>query len=299
MTVVATDGGAALLVEGRMPLRSRRAVGAVLRAAGDERRPLGRWRFVPRTDGPHVALGVLWGIALGGSLWLGPLATAVLFALAAAAAALQAAGALRRAARQRWRRLGRASAGRPVPLVAGVAAALLPLAAVVSGALAGALVLTAVVASVGVAAIRSARVDALALVDGGETIRAWLAIGLAAAAPVVLVRTELVIAIVVLALACTFDVGDYLVGSAASNGVEGPLAGMVGVAVVTFGLAVAQPGTLTVDEIWLLGVLAAVGCPLGQVLGSAILPRADAFAPALRRLDTLLLVGPLSLLVLR
>jgi len=42
----------------------------------------------------------------------------------------------------------------------------------------------------------------------------------------------------------------------------------------------------------LLGV-AAVCCPVGQWIASAILPRPDAHAPALRRIDTLLLLAPL------
>jgi hypothetical protein len=44
----------------------------------------------------------------------------------------------------------------------------------------------------------------------------------------------------------------------------------------------------------LLGV-AALCCPVGQWIASAVLPRADAKVPALRRLDTLLLLGPVWL----
>jgi hypothetical protein len=40
------------------------------------------------------------------------------------------------------------------------------------------------------------------------------------------------------------------------------------------------------------GGFAAFCCPLGQIAASAILPSADARAPALRRLDSLLLLGP-------
>lgn len=40
------------------------------------------------------------------------------------------------------------------------------------------------------------------------------------------------------------------------------------------------------------GAIAAGLCPLGQLMGSAILPRSDAKAPAVRRLDSLLVLGP-------
>jgi hypothetical protein len=40
------------------------------------------------------------------------------------------------------------------------------------------------------------------------------------------------------------------------------------------------------------GALAAGLCPIGQLLGSAILPRSDARASALRRIDSLLVLGP-------
>ena len=43
---------------------------------------------------------------------------------------------------------------------------------------------------------------------------------------------------------------------------------------------------------FVFGGFAALLCPLGQVVASALLPRADAPAPALRRLDSLLLLGP-------
>ena len=39
-------------------------------------------------------------------------------------------------------------------------------------------------------------------------------------------------------------------------------------------------------------VLAMIACPAGQILASALLPKASAHAPALRRLDTMLVVAP-------
>ncbi len=101
--------------------------------------------------------------------------------------------------------------------------------------------------------------------------------------------------IVLLFLAAAYDVGDYLVGSASANAIEGPLAGIIGVVVMTFAAAVVDPPGFD-GGVWAFGLLAAVLCPLGPLAASAILPRAAAFAPALRRLDSLLLVGPVWLL---
>jgi len=114
-----------------------------------------------------------------------------------------------------------------------------------------------------------------------------------AAACVVLVRKESVIAAVVLiVLASAYEVGDYIVGSGASNPVEGPLAG------VTTATLVALPLTIILVEPYndagtALLAFTALACPLGQVVASALLPGAGAHAPALRRIDTLLVLAPL------
>ena len=40
-------------------------------------------------------------------------------------------------------------------------------------------------------------------------------------------------------------------------------------------------------------------CPLGQLVASALLPRGNAWAPALRRLDSYLVAAPLWLVLVR
>src|SRR5690606_34142831 len=88
------------------------------------------------------------------------------------------------------------------------------------------------------------------------------------------------------------DASDYIVGSGASNGVEGPLAGGLFIAATTTMLAVTEVPPFRGADVWSFAMLAAVACPAGQILASAMLPRADAFAPALRRLDSMLIVAP-------
>jgi hypothetical protein len=130
-------------------------------------------------------------------------------------------------------------------------------------------------------------------------VRCWLFVVLAAASPLLLARADVGRVVVLLFVVAAYDVGDYLVGSASPNAVEGPLAGLIGVLVMTFAAAVVDPPGFDGHPVWLLGLLAAGLCPLGPLMASAILPRAGAFAPALRRLDSLLLVGPVWVIALR
>src|SRR3546814_3639658 len=74
---------------------------------------------------------------------------------------------------------------------------------------------------------------------------------------------------------------------------EGPAAGASAIVVITFVVSTLPISTLGFGEAWLFGGIVAVGAPLGQILASALLPVANAPATALRRLDSLLIVGPL------
>lgn len=122
----------------------------------------------------------------------------------------------------------------------------------------------------------------------------WLAVVPAVgAASLVLVRTEsLASALVLLLVVSAYEVGDFIVGSGASNPVEGPLAGITTALLIGFPLAVILVSPFDDAGAALLG-FAAVACPFGQVAASALLPDAGAPAPALRRIDTLLVLGPL------
>ncbi|MGH9192573.1 MAG: hypothetical protein ACRDZ0_08905, partial [Acidimicrobiales bacterium] len=77
-----------------------------------------------------------------------------------------------------------------------------------------------------------------------------------------------------------------------SNPFEGPLAGITTALHNGFPLAVLLVNPFDDVGAPLLG-FAAAACPLGQVAASGLLPDAGASAPALRRIDTLLVLGPL------
>jgi hypothetical protein len=113
------------------------------------------------------------------------------------------------------------------------------------------------------------------------------------AASMVLVRGDSrASAVVLFLLASAYEMGDFVVGSGASNPVEGPLAGITTTLLVGVPLALLLVNPFDDAGAWLLG-FAAAACPFGQIVGSALLPDAAASAPALRRIDTLLVLGPL------
>lgn len=234
------------------------------------------------TDGPKVRLGVAWFALAIGATFLGGWALAALFAAAAAVAALQAAAA--------WRRGGR----RPSRLVAGLGAGLMPLGAAAGTALAGAIALGMVAASILAAVVEKAagRTRQPSLAIAGLTVRCGFFVGLAGSSAVILGRTSTTALAVMIVLVSAFEVGDYLMGTGSANPVVGPVAGIAAVLVLTFGLAVVQFAPFDNDSAWVFGGLVAVLAPLGRFTGSTLLPRADARAQALRRLDSYLLVAP-------
>jgi hypothetical protein len=304
MSAATSSARATLVAEGRLPWRRRRQLTRALPASPTV---AGRYRYVHDVAGPKVRIGVAWFVVLLATCAPGPppWALAVLLAAVAGVAAAQTGRAhvAERATRRRS----------PLPLVAALVAAGVVAASAAGPQVLGAAILLAVATTAAavasgllpaVPAPRAAGGMAPAAAPGlagqldavGTAIRCWLFVSLAAAAPVLIARAEIGRTIVLLFLVAAYDVGDYLVGSASANAVEGPLAGTIGVVVMTFAAAVVDPPGFGSGQVWAFGLLAALLCPLGPLAASAILPRAGSFAPALRRLDSLLVVGPVWLL---
>jgi hypothetical protein len=99
-------------------------------------------------------------------------------------------------------------------------------------------------------------------------------------------------------LASAYETGDYIVGSGASNPYEGPVAGATAIVVVTFAVTALGVRPLTFPGSFALGAGACVLCPIGQLLASVVLPSVTSPASALRRLDSLLVLGPAWALVI-
>ena len=220
-------------------------------------------------DGPRVRLGVAWAIATLVALVVGPIAAGALFAIAA----LPAAGQVARS----WR----GKRERPHRLVAALGAPVLPLAAMIGPAAVG----VAAVAIV-VAAVASGR-------DWRTTAAVPLVVGLALASPVV-VRDRLGFsaALVLVLFAHAHDASSFLVGSGSSHRWEGPVAGAASLAAVSLLVAAILVPPFRGSSPWTLAAVAAVLAPVGRYLGTALLGDREDRAPGLRRVDSLLVLGP-------
>jgi hypothetical protein len=249
--------------------------------ARQRRSQLGRrYGVVYDTSGWKVTLGAIWFLAalLATIEGWGPLA--LLYAVAAGWAALETA--------RRQREVG----ALPHVWVSALAAGAVGAAGAGGARMLGAAVLAAVAAAVAAAALRPEG-DGGIVGQAALTVQCALPVGLAAACVVLTRDLEIGAAIVLLVFVSCYEAGDFLIGSGSSNSVEGPLLGVVTVAVAAAAVAVLQAPPFDGEAVFTFAALAAVMCPLGQLLASALLPAADAKAPALRRLDSLLLLAPL------
>ncbi|HEX2381813.1 MAG TPA: hypothetical protein VHI95_04195 [Acidimicrobiales bacterium] len=240
-----------------------------------------RLRVVYDVDGPRVRLGVGWFLlnlfALIGGRWT----VALLYAITAAIAALQTA--------KTWRHLRR----RPHRVTAGVGAGAIGMA----GAMTTGLVGLAILATVGVALFigyaertRNPRLDPI--LDASYTVRCALFPGFAAACMAICARFEFGAVVGLIFVVAAYETGDYLVGSGASNPFEGPIAGATAIVVTTFAFGALDIEPFAFPRAFFFAALAALLCPAGQLVASAVLPSAAAPASALRRLDSLLLLAP-------
>ncbi len=176
--------------------------------------------------------------------------------------------------------------------VAGASAAAIGMSAVLGARFTGLVVLLVVVVAVVVAGMRATRRSSI-LAGAGLTLQACLLPGITAAGVVLSMRYEIGAVLLLLFFVCAFDLGDFLVGSGADSVIEGPIAGGAAILVVTAIAAVVKAPPFHGAGVWAFGVLAVVACPAGQIVGGLLLPDATVRAPALRRLDSLLVIGPL------
>jgi molybdopterin synthase sulfur carrier subunit len=244
-------------------------------APEQERPPLA---VVHKSVRPHGRLGLAWATVTFGFTVAGPAYLAGWLAVAAFIAGAQVCRV--------WRKKGE----RPVALVAAAVAAGLPVAASFEARF-----MTGVVAA-GVLAAFVTRLRAPTRAparDVALTVTIGVAAGLAAAAPVLVRHTGIAATLLLLAMVCIYDAGAYLVGTGASSAWEGPAAGVAALIPLTIFAEVALVPPFAGTQPLFLGLLAAVLAPCGPVAASALLGDRNGHAPALRRLDSLLLLGPL------
>jgi hypothetical protein len=270
---------AAVAEPSRRTARPPKPRGKAKRLAKVQSRRPRRFAVTYDVNGPHVRLGFLWFLLVAGSLAAGEQALALVYSTTAALAGYQAA--------RRWQPLGRS----PNPWIAAGIGGGIGLSALAGPSAVGVACLVAVAAAVA-SAVTSPEARDLPLSAVGYTLQCGLFVGLAAAAPTLAFRVDIGAAAALIIFVSVYETGDYLIGSGSKNAVEGPLAGFVAIAVFAFALWVITFVPFKENALLAFGALAAGLCPLGQIMGSAILPRSDARAPAVRRIDSLLVLGP-------
>jgi len=240
----------------------------------------------PDLHGPKVLAALVWAVGTTVAVLVGPIALSWWLAPVAAAAAAQAT--------RTWNQRPRSTPyGRALPAAAFVGAgftvlcAAFGVAALVAGAVL-AMVFTAAWATT--AATRDAG-DEASGVDVMLTVLCAAVPAAAAVAPVELRAHGLVAALVLVTYALVFDVAAWVVGSGSRHRWIGPLAGMVCIASITVGIGSIFP-QFHGDSALKLGVLAAVLAPIGPAAATLLLGDRRKRVPALRRLDVLVVLGP-------
>ncbi len=252
-----------------------------------------RWAVPYRTDGPKVTFGVIWFVLIIGSSLFGlsndnprmaATAVAIITAVVAGLAGLQTGFSWfpRLPVTRTWT----ASVAAVMALLGVIGPWGVPLGVLLAVFALGAYVMI----------YRGHRRSAPELLD--VLARSAIPVGLAAASMGALASRNLPAFVALVMLVSAYEVGDYLVGSGASNAIEGPLAGIIGLGVVAFFLFLIEPEPFSSESTMMFSVATAVSCVLGQYAASGLLPRGAAWAPALRRLDSYLLAAPLWLLLL-
>lgn len=207
----------------------------------------------------------------------GPVAMAVLFAPLAALAAMQAA--------RSWRRRQR----RAAPPVSAAGAALLVTASIFGvAAVAAAVLLVAVL----LAAVQLTSLGSPRRLSPILTGVIALSCGLAGAAPVLLRADGFIPVFVLLSFVHVYDASAYVIGAEAASPWEGPAAGVASIAAVTLAVAAVLSPPFRGASPWLFGFLAAALAPLGPLVAAELTGDPRARVPALRRLDSLLVMGP-------
>lgn len=252
-------------------------------------RGLARVFAMPDLHGPRIRVGVLWGLVLAGAFWAGLPWLGALYGLIAAIAALQAG--------REWRKVG----SQPSRFVAALGAGCMPVAAIWGVGLTGAVAIAIPVLALIAALLRRKRRKPF-LSSAGMTVRISVFVGLAAASPVLMYRTSIVGALLLIGFVTAFDVGNFMVGAEAATPLPGIFAGLIVVGVGAFAVSV----LVSVFELepfadeqhpWIFGGVVGLCAPFGEVAASLTLPAASAEAPALRRLDSLMVAGPAFLVL--
>lgn len=220
----------------------------------------------------------MWAAMTSVAAAAGPVPLALLLAPLAALAALQAA--------RSWRRCQRRAAAP----VSAAGAGLVSLASIFGSV---AVAVAALVVAVLLAVVRLTSPPKPRHASAVLTGVIALACGLAGAAPVLLRADGFIPVFVLLSFVHVYDASAYVVGAGAGSPWEGPAAGVASIAAVTLAVAAVLSPPFRGASPWVFGLLAAAMAPLGPMAATELTGDRRARVPALRRLDSLLVAGPI------
>ncbi|MCZ7628169.1 MAG: hypothetical protein M5U19_03330 [Microthrixaceae bacterium] len=237
----------------------------------------------PSTAGPKVRLGIVWFIAAAASVIIGRWAVMTLWSAVAAVAAWQVSRV--------WMSVPKAKDTPAwVPHLSAGAALLLTVTAALGTSLAGIALILVPLTIVGTV-MASGRRPAAA----GAAVIATVLASVPAMSVILVARMEPWSAMFLVFAISFYDAGYFIGAAESSSRLEGPITGGIGLLAVTFAASAVEAQPFDRATAWVAGVMILLACPLGQMLTSAELPRADAEVPAMRRLDAYLVAGPLML----
>lgn len=239
-----------------------------------------RYRIHYDVDGPRVRLGLAWFIGAVVALGLGPIAVTAYFGVAFAAAGSHTL--------RTWRARGHAVD----PRVALVTVAFVVVCALIGPQMMGIGIMLLAASAVAASIEGEPSGASGVLARSGLVLQAALPTAVSAGCLVLLVDLEVWAAVALVLLTSAYETGDYLIGSGSANAAEGPLAGAAAVLVMSLAVAALGIPPFGVGEAMAFGLAVAPLAFCGQILASAMLPHSRAFAPALRRVDSLLLAAP-------
>ncbi|MFV0317994.1 MAG: hypothetical protein ACK5O2_13670 [Microthrixaceae bacterium] len=237
----------------------------------------------PDTSGPKVRLGILWFLCTIAAMALGRWAVLALWGVTAVIAARQTTQAWMHTPHARdlptW-----------APIGSAVAAGMCVAAAGVGTSLGGAALIVVPIVLVG-AVMSTGRKPAAA---GAAVIGAVLA-AVPAMSVVLITRTEVWASLFLVVAVSLYDAGYFIGAAESSSRLEGPVTGGIGLLAATFAASAFEAQPFDRATAWVAGAMMLFACPLGQMLTSAELPAPSSAVPALRRLDSYLISGPMML----
>ena len=283
---------------GARPARER-ATGRPDRA-GDERRGTRRRDRAGRTaaqGGVQVVRPL--GPVVAGLIWVAALVAAAVTASAAVAvlmvpvAAIATASGLRSAQPPGSRRGRRSGPMAAVPVIAGLAVAVIAPLAAIAGPGPGVAVLVVLGAVAAATAATPALSTSVRPVGGALRAAAAAVVPATAATSLVIARHQgTTLALALIGATAAYDAAAFVMGHGRSplGGPVGVVSGVVAVAVVAVFVAAVMNPPFSGNRPWVVMGAVAVLAPLGVRLGTAVAGRGR--LPALRRLDSLFVAGP-------